>query len=94
VVYFIVYIYIKIFPFIFYTFTIESDTKNLIHDIYSNSKIFRFTAGKGGQSEPISQRWAFFRTKNIHSDLMELQQGLIDNNYSRQRQLMSYFMWD
>jgi hypothetical protein len=30
VVYFTVYKYLKIFPFIFYTFTIESDTKNLI----------------------------------------------------------------
>jgi hypothetical protein len=29
-VYFIVYIYLKIFPFIFYNFTIEGDTKNLI----------------------------------------------------------------
>jgi hypothetical protein len=34
-----------------------------------------------------------FQIRNIHSDLMKLQQGLIDNNYSGQRKLMIYFMW-
>jgi hypothetical protein len=46
-----------------------------------DSNSFSFTTGKGSQSEPTSQRWPFFRIRKIHSDLMKLQQGLIDNNY-------------
>jgi hypothetical protein len=54
---------------------------------------FLFSTGEGGQGEPTSQRWEFFKIRKIHSDLMKLQQGLIDNNYSGQGKIMSYFMW-
>jgi hypothetical protein len=54
--------------------------------------IFLFTEGEGGQDESTIQGWAFFTIRNINNDLMKLQQGIIDNNTSGPRKMMSYFM--
>jgi hypothetical protein len=34
----------------------------------------------------------YFQHKNIYSDLMKIQQGLIDNNYFGHKKLMRYFI--
>jgi hypothetical protein len=31
-----------------------------------------FSTGEGGQDKPTSQRWSFFRIRNIYNDLMKL----------------------
>jgi hypothetical protein len=54
--------------------------------------VFLFTEGEGGQDESTIQGWAFFTIENINNDLMKLQHGLIDNNTSGPRKMMSYFM--
>jgi hypothetical protein len=47
----------------------------------------------------VKSRWAyktkmgFFSTRNIYNDLVNIQQGLIDNNNSGHRNMMSYFIW-
>jgi hypothetical protein len=33
----------------------------------------------------LNKRWTIFSTRNIYNDLMKIQQGLIDNNYPKQR---------
>jgi hypothetical protein len=55
-------------------------------------RVFLFIEGEGGQDVSTIQGWTFFTIRNINNDLMKLQQGLIDNNTSRPRKMMSYFM--
>jgi chloramphenicol O-acetyltransferase len=43
--------------------------------------------------EPTSQRWPFFRKRNIYNDLMNIQQGLINNNSYAKRKFKRYFIW-
>jgi hypothetical protein len=37
------------------------------------------------QVKELNKRWTIFSTRNIYNDLMKIQQGLIDNNYPKQR---------
>jgi hypothetical protein len=40
---------------------------------------------------PTRQRWTFFTLGVIYIDLMEIQQGLIDNKHYEQRKFLNYF---
>jgi hypothetical protein len=60
--YTIVYKYLWFPPIISYTFTIKSDTKNLITwDLKWFWEFPIFFIGEGDQGEPTSQRWTIFQ---------------------------------
>jgi hypothetical protein len=42
---------------------------------------------------PTSKRWALFGIGIMYSDLMKIQQGLINNNYYGHRKMMNYLIW-
>jgi hypothetical protein len=81
-----------IFHFIFYTFTIMSNTKNLItwelKGFWRYPILYRLRSSRCA----IKPKMDIFHRRIIYNDLMKEKQGLITNYYSGLWKLMNYFI--